>query len=284
MSNLDNYPLLTDETRKKMEDVIKQSPKMYQQADAYFYQAFKVPQSYLKKVDDFYYPLEQFDVPYDKEKHREVFEDLENIKRVYGSMRHLPLSIATNFNFWGGLTHTVYWSYMQHRWPSSNQSSSSKIVTRYLNKEQPRSRNGIARLWWLGYLTYREELENPWYYTEIMMKSKDSDLPRMIAESPTTGINPKAVNAILIRIHSLESEEWYKKLKHSKKTSVRNLFRVYFSRYNMYGGVKAWSALNQEELNQQCNNYILDYLCEERIITNSQKQQIEIEYNAETPK
>jgi len=282
MNRLDDYPLLTDETRKQLEDEIKQNPEKYQQKEAYFYQISKVSESYLNKLGSLNYPLKQFDVPYDNAKHREVLEDLENIKLIYGNMRDLPLSIATNFNFWGGLTHTIYWSYMQHRWPS-NQSSSSAMITRYLSKEQPRSRNGIARLWWLGYLTYREELDNPWYYTEIMMNHKDSDLSRMIAESPTTGINKKAVNAILIRIHRLESEDWYVQLTHIKKTSVRTLFREYFSRYNMYGGVKAWSALNQEELNQQCNRYILDYLCEEGFITTPQRQKIENEYNAESP-
>jgi hypothetical protein len=79
--------------------------------------------------------------------------DAENAKRIYIWLIKLTPALAMEERLWAYLTHCVFQDYMKARWPADN---ANAIQRRYLFEGKSfaaLSRNGIARLWWAGYLT-----------------------------------------------------------------------------------------------------------------------------------
>ena len=116
----------------------------------------------------------------------EGLKELENTKIIYESFRTLTPTQASDSRLWTYLTHITFWDYMQKRWPVKDLKQDKKrnfIKERYLLTTanlRTLTHNGIARLWWFGYLTYDEKRDNPWELTEILLKS--TDLPTSLFE------------------------------------------------------------------------------------------------------
>ncbi|MFM9281360.1 DUF6339 family protein [Paenibacillus jiagnxiensis] len=121
--------------------------------------------------------------------------DLENVRTLYGALKHLTPAEASNERLWAYLTHSTFWTYMRSRWPVEKQeneeegevleeeqskrksSPSKRVEARYfLSGQKAPVRNGLARLWWFGYMTYDESLGNPWELTEILLHNSDLTL------------------------------------------------------------------------------------------------------------
>ncbi len=89
--------------------------------------------------------------------------DIFNIKLLYTKMKNLNDSFATDERLWAGLTHTVFYDYMQKRWPRN--ADSKQILHHYFFKlGKPRSYllNSISRLWWYGKLCYDQGFDDEW--------------------------------------------------------------------------------------------------------------------------
>lgn len=87
--------------------------------------------------------------------------DVYNIKLLYLKLRDLNDSFATDERLWAGISHTVFYEYMQKRWP--NQNDSKAILNHYFfSTSRPRCYmiNTLARLWWFGKKTYLENEDN----------------------------------------------------------------------------------------------------------------------------
>ncbi len=105
-----------------------------------------------------------------------VLTDLENVKRVYGNLRFLSDSQAGEERLWAGLAIHDFWKYMQYRW--GKEINANKIDARYFFKKKysirrAALRQGIARLWWIGRLTFDPEKENVWEITEFVCNKQD---------------------------------------------------------------------------------------------------------------
>lgn len=100
--------------------------------------------------------------------------DLENIKIIYSSMKELSDSQASDERLWAGLCHDKFWDYMQKRWPLDKAKDKEKYIKKnyFFAHGENRSlmTNAIARLWWIGRLTYDETLTNPFELTEYLAK------------------------------------------------------------------------------------------------------------------
>ena len=86
--------------------------------------------------------------------------DAENAKRVYTWLNKLTPSLAMEERLWAHLTHCVFADYMKTRWPAEN---GNLIQRRYLFEGKSFGaliRNGVARLWWSGYLTRDESIKD----------------------------------------------------------------------------------------------------------------------------
>ena len=106
-------------------------------------------------------------------KQGEALKDLENTKIVYSDLKELTPQQAQDHRLWVYMTHVVYWDYMQKRWPVT---ADSVVKRRYFFEGATKDalvRNGIARLWWFGYLTYDENRDDPFELTPVLLQNQD---------------------------------------------------------------------------------------------------------------
>jgi hypothetical protein len=100
--------------------------------------------------------------------------DAENAKRIHKSLRALTPAQAVDPRIWTYLTHAVYPDYMAARWLKQNQDISKGTLERFFaNNNREIIRNGIARLWWYGYLTYDSTREDPYELTDFLLSNQN---------------------------------------------------------------------------------------------------------------
>jgi hypothetical protein len=110
---------------------------------------------------------------------QEGTKDIDNAKILFLHLRKLDRTQAADSRLWTYLCHVTFWRYMRKRWDVQKSSSKDKtdyVLEHYFIKsDQSRSlsRNGIARLWWYGFLTYDEARENPFQLTEVLLSQLD---------------------------------------------------------------------------------------------------------------
>lgn len=100
-------------------------------------------------------------------------DDLDNAKMIFMSLKNLTPSQASDERIWVAITHGIGWEYMKRRWPLEK---GAKDPIKYINKNyffahgETRSlmTNAISKLWWISYLTYDEDNENPFWLTEYI--------------------------------------------------------------------------------------------------------------------
>jgi hypothetical protein len=108
-------------------------------------------------------------------------KDLENTKIVYGALPHLTPLQARDPRLWTRLTHVDCWAYMRSRWPVERFSEDDEKAQRFLSaryfvaQSQSRAllRNGLARLWWYGYLTHDPNRTDPFELTAVLLSFLD---------------------------------------------------------------------------------------------------------------
>lgn len=102
-----------------------------------------------------------------------VNQDAVNSRRIYTWLRQLTPALAMEERLWAWLTHCVFADYMHARWPAVGE---DLVRRRYLFEGQSfdaLARNGIARLWWGGRLTWDEAREDPFELTDILFMRQD---------------------------------------------------------------------------------------------------------------
>lgn len=88
-------------------------------------------------------------------------------------MKGLSDSQASDERIWVAYTLGEQIEYMRYRWKSEN---ADDMLNRYFfNYSTQRSlfRNGVARLWWIGRVTYDEKREDPYELTKYICKDQD---------------------------------------------------------------------------------------------------------------
>lgn len=160
--------------------------------------------------------------------------DAENAKRIHHSLKNLTPAQATDSRIWTYLTHDVYQEYMVARWL---QKVTKGALERYFaSTNRLLIRNGIARLWWYGYLTYDETRENPYELTEFALSNQDivvSLLERNLGNSKKWLINTLDV------INNYKNE--YPNITSSK--SITSLAKY----FNFCGGVALLDCMDKED-------------------------------------
>lgn len=103
-------------------------------------------------------------------------DEVENIKKIYGELKTLPRSIACDGRIWAGLAIDKFWAYTKSRWEFESAISVGKVLDHFLFKGQSKkayTRQAIARLWWIGDLTYDASRLDPYEITSFTMKDTD---------------------------------------------------------------------------------------------------------------
>ena len=130
--------------------------------------------------------------------------DVENIKRVHKHMAALSESQASDERIWSAYTLSVFVEYMRYRWPADSETA---MMNHYFFSYSPKRslfRNGIARLWWIGHLTYDStQEENKFALTEYVC-SKQDHINLLL--DINFGNNPNIVRAVIKALMDSESE------------------------------------------------------------------------------
>jgi len=167
--------------------------------------------------------------------------DLENTKLLYTNLKHLSLGQATDERLWAYMTHLVYWRYMRKRWPLKGKESPEVYLReRYFfgsNRDRALVRNGLARLWWYGYVSYDSKRENPYELTGALLFTLD--IAQSLLERSFSR-NENIARGILKVLAGWRAE------KHSMPR--RDTFRFIMQHLNRLGGVTVLDALSEESI------------------------------------
>ena len=184
--------------------------------------------------------IEIEDFSFDMSQDRPTATDIENIRRVYNHMKGLSESQASDERIWVAFTLYQGLDYMRYRWMPENDSDK---FDRFFFKnaksgysKRPLFRNGIARLWWIGYHTYDAKRSNPYELTEFICR--DQDYINNLLDIGFAG-NPTITKAVIGAL--LDAE----------KNGViinRDLVRSISQYVNLLGGIYILDCLSYDEI------------------------------------
>ena len=125
-------------------------------------------------VDSKYGNIPDFSLDMSAEK--PFLTEAENAIRVYGNLRFLSDSQASDERIWAGLCLGPFWGYVKYRWDINQKCTVSNIQQHFLFGFGPRrslTRNALSRLWWIGRLTYDKTRTDPWEFTKLVCENSD---------------------------------------------------------------------------------------------------------------
>lgn len=163
--------------------------------------------------------------------------DLENVKRVHKYLSGLSESQASDERIWAAYTLSVFADYMKYRWPCSTE---EKMMNHYFFSYGPKRslfRNGIARLWWIGHLTYDPHSDGNKYELTEYVCSKQDHINLLLDIG--FGGNPDIARAV-IRV-----------LSDNQKMGIsidRDIVRAVSQYVNTLGGIYLIDAMTYDEV------------------------------------
>lgn len=177
----------------------------------------------------------------------EDLKDLENAIHVHSALSMLTPVQARDPRLWTRLAHVECWQYMRARWGIERfrgdvGKSERFIVSRYFiarNESRALLRNGMARLWWYGYLTHDPNRKNPYELTGVLLSTLD--ITQQILER-SLGRIPQ-VNAGFLEF-LLRNKNELVGAGEDKRVKVRHLAK----HLNLVGGVTILDCLGKTEV------------------------------------
>lgn len=170
---------------------------------------------------------------------KQDLRDFENTRIIYEAFKHLTPLQASDARLWTYLTHVTFWEHMRRRWPVEEKKPEEQInyVKAHYFVETQASRmlirNGLANLWWYGYLTYDSDREDPYALTRVLLSKLD--VASSLLER-TLGRNRNVLHACLEVV--MEHPDIAK----------RDLIRALVRELNFYGGVSILDHLAKAEI------------------------------------
>lgn len=147
--------------------------------------------------------VEDFQLDMSQPKGKESLTDTENVQRVYGHMRFLSDSQASDERIWAAYTFSEFADYMKYRWPADRVEDLSNRYLFGYSIQRSLFRNGVSRLWWIGRFTYDDSRSDPFELTKFLCKNQDyieSICGRNIFNNPAIG------NAVITALFDSEAE------------------------------------------------------------------------------
>lgn len=134
------------------------------------------------------------------------FTEATNAQKVYERLKFLSDSQASDERLWSGLCLGPFWKYVQYRWDICKKPTPTNILQHYFfgyGARRSLTRNAIARLWWIGRLTYDESRSDPYELTKLVCEN--SDYIMHILERNTSN-NPMIIRSFLGAILDARNE------------------------------------------------------------------------------
>lgn len=135
------------------------------------------------------YTVDDFSLDMSQEK--PFLTEFENVKRVHTRLGFLSDSQASDERLWAGLCLGPFWKYTQYRWEIAKKCTQANIEQHFFfgfGARRSLTRNAIARLWWIGRLTYDAQRDNPYELTQFVCENADyimHILERNISNNPS---------------------------------------------------------------------------------------------------
>ncbi|MBM7660403.1 hypothetical protein JOC85_001170 [Bacillus mesophilus] len=180
--------------------------------------------------------------------------DKENVKVIYEALKDLTVSQATQERLWSGLAHLQLRDFSYYRLKNELENKNDQRINTALFFKNGNKRSLfvhiLARLWWVGYMTYdKEHPTNPYWLTEFFCE-KDFSARSVVFFSSNLTSNPNITKGILKTL-----VKW--------QQSGINITRDHFVQANKYlnvvGGAMILDMLSTEEVEEMVNNYLSRY-------------------------
>ena len=137
------------------------------------------------------------DFTLDMSQKKTFLTDAENARRVYGNLRFLSESQASDERLWAGLCYGVFWKYVKYRWEIDKRCTARNIAQHFMfgyGARRSLTRNALSRLWWIGRLTYDEKRSDHWELTRLVCENPDNIMHTL---ERNTSNNPVIIRAFL---------------------------------------------------------------------------------------
>lgn len=192
--------------------------------------------------------VEDFTLTMDAPKGKEALTDAENVQRVYGHLKGLSDSQASDERIWVAFTLDSQTEYMKFRWNIKNE---DEMLNRYFFNYSPQRslfRNGIARLWWIGRVTYDDNREDPYELTKFMCK--DQDFIETICGRNIFN-NSTVMKATIVALFDANKDG---------KEMTRNLIRAVGKYVNLLAGTYIIDFIEYENIYTKVKKFIDNYV------------------------
>lgn len=208
--------------------------------DSYFAKEGRVLES---KVD--------FEIPELNLNEDYAISDKENVKKVHSSLKQLTVSQATQERLWAGLAHLQFREFSNFRLKKELQDQNDKRINTGLFFKNGNKRSLfvhiLARLWWVGYMTYDETNEETPYWLTDFFCEKDFSARCVVFFSSNHTSNPNISKGILKTLY-----KWQE-----KGITVKRDHFVQSTKYlNVVGGAMILDMLSTEDVEEMLDKYL----------------------------
>ncbi|WP_230203618.1 DUF6339 family protein [Bacillus massiliigorillae] len=216
----------------------------YTQDNNWFEQYFQEEGRVIETTIDFEMPELCYGEEYAK-------SDKENVKHIYSSLRHLTIVQATQERLWSGLAHLQFRDFSYYRLSKELVTKNDKRINTALFFKNGAKRSLfvhiLARLWWVGYMTYDEEnMDNPYWLTDFFCEKDFSARSTVFFSSNFTSNKDITIGILRALI----------KLKENGLEIKRDHFVQATKYLNVIGGAMVLDMLSVDEVEEMVTKHL----------------------------
>lgn len=181
-----------------------------------------------------------------------AMSDRENVKHIYDALQHLTVSQATQERLWSGLAHIQFRDFSFYRLHEelTNHNDIRLNTAFFFKNGNKRSLfvHILARLWWVGYMTYdQDNKENPYWLTEFFTE-KDFSARSVVFFSSNFTSNRNITKGILRSLVKLQKNG----------VAIKRDHFVQANKYlNVVGGAMILDLLTTEEVEDMIDQHLV---------------------------
>lgn len=174
-----------------------------------------------------------------------VDSDLENVKRVYNHMMTLSVSKASDERIWVAYALSEFVDYMKYRWMPDGPDKRKERFFFENSSKRSLFRQGISRLWWIGYLTYDESKPDPYEMTAFILRNGQDVINQLLDIGFSS--NKTILKAVIKALYEAEN---------SGITIDRDLVRNTCKYVNLLGGTYMLDCLSENDIYEKVKKII----------------------------
>jgi hypothetical protein len=242
-----NITVFTYETKETLKNNIKHNIQNYKESDSEWIYTYIRESGAIDYSSSFY--IDRLDMSEDKPEKT----DFKNIKILYSGLNDISDSQASDERFWSGLAHNEFWDYMQYRWPLSKATKDEETFIKknyFFAHGNTRSlmTHGLARLWWMGRLTYdRDNTDDPYWIIRYL--STDINGKGFPLFGSNFSNNLIVLKVFIKTVMDVESKN---------RDLTREEFNKVIQMINFIGGISVIDSMVDKELKKIIETFIIN--------------------------